>query len=1149
MKKKRTTLRFPRGSMAKILLRMKLLTVFMLAVFAASAGTSYSQATKFNLKMSGVTVRQVFQEIEDNSEFILLYNEKTVNVDRKVDVKATDETVNSLLDQVFQGTDNTYKIYDRQIVILENEKAEVPAEVKGIFEARAQQQAVITGKVTDSDGQPLPGVSIIVEGTTVGTVTNNDGTFSLSIPDNAKILQFSFVGMKSFEVEIAGKTSFTVSMEEDIVGMDEVIVTALGMKKAEKALGYSVQKVDGEVLQKAPEANILSNLTGKVAGLTVYNSTEFYRTPSISLRGETPLVVIDGVPVSTDFWDISPNDVEEMSVLKGATASALYGSKGAGGAIMITTKKGTEEKLSVSISSSTMFKAGYVAIPKPQTVYGTGDNGLYWYGDGAGGGVNDAGTYVYGPRMNERDAATASGWKELSQWDSPIDPTTGERIPTPWISRGKDNLTNFLEPGYTSTNNISVSQSGEKGSFRVSMSHAYQKGQVPNTKLNNTTLTLGGTINILDKLTLESSFSYNKQYSPNFPVTGYGGSGYVYNLLVWSGVDYDIRDFRDYWLIEDVQQKFYQYTPWYSNPYFLAYENEQAYYQDGGYGFVTLNYEFTKDLKLTSRTGINTNTTRQNTNTPISLGQGQGNYDENSSYNFSVNTDLFLTYDKKLGSKFEINALLGGTINYNEYRSLAASTDGLNVPGFFSLSNSKNPVSASNYLSMKQVNSAFGKLSMSYLNGIFLDVTGRNDWSSSLPEETRSYFYPSAALSGVISEFIDFPKEISLFKLRASWTLSKKDIAPYSIRPAYSISADVWDGQSTASYPGSIRGANVKPEETRTYEFGTDLRFFKNRLNFDFSYYNTLRFNMITNAPISDASGFNSKTINTDEKYEKRGFEIVLGGQPIKNKDLTWDTKLNWSTYRWYWNKIDTDFSPNTSWVHEGGRMDYFVYWDWARDPKGNIIHGSNGMPVWDSEQSVLGYTGENYVWGWNNSLKYRDFDFAFSFDGRVGGLLHSETNQSMWNSGAHPESVNQYREAAANGIKSYVGEGVIVVSGEVVRDEKGNITSDTREFAPNQTKVNYITYMKSFNPYIGSPTAQNLFDETFVKLREVSLTYNLPNKWISKLGMAQANVGVVGRNLWLWTKEIDHVDPDSGSDNLSSASYRNIGFDIKLTF
>lgn len=1013
-----------------------------------------------------------------------------------------------------------------------------------IFSTVLFAQKEITGKVTDEQGVPLGGATVTVGDR--GAVTDFDGLYII-MASSTDELTFSYIGFKDQTIKVGDREQIDIVLIEDAEALTEVVVTALGIKKEEKALGYAVQKIEGAALEVAPESNILSNLTGKVAGLTIFNSTEFYTTPSISLRGESPLVVIDGVPISTNFYNVSPSDVEEISVLKGATASALYGSRGAGGAVMITTKKGKAGKTSVNIGSSSMFNAGYIAIPKPQTVYGSGDNGRYSYVDGSGGGVNDAGTYIWGPRLDVRDPSTSSGWKEISQWDSPIDPATGDRIPTPWLSRGEDNLKNFLRPGFITTNNVNVSTSSEKGTYRVSATHVFQEGQVPNTKLNNITFDLSGSTKI-GAIDVESSLTYNKQFSPNIPQTGYGGNNYVYNLLVWSGVDFDVRDFRDYWLVEDIQQRYYQYTPFYNNPYFLANENLSGYYEDGVYGYLTLNYEIAKGLTMTSRTGINTKNVRGTVNTPISQGQGLGNYSEYGNYDFTVNSDLLLQYDKEIAENFDLNALAGATLNFNEFRSLSASTDGLNLPGFYSLSNSTNPVSASNFQSQKQINSAYGKLSLAYKNGVFLDLTGRNDWSSSLPAETRSYFYPSAALSTVISEFVELPEVISFAKLRASWTLSKEDLALYSINPVYSVSADVWNGQSTASYPSAIRGDNVSPEETRTYEVGTDLRFFKSRLKLDFSYFNSLRYNIISNAPVSDASGFSSKTTNTNERFERRGFEVSLDITPVKTDDVQWKTLVNWSTYNTYWDQLDPEFTANNSWIFPGARTDSFVINDWLRDPQGNIVH-SNGYPVQDNNISLQGFTNPDYVWAFINNVRYKNFSLSVSFDGRVGGTFHSRTNQALWNSGAHPESVNQFREASTNGINNFVGDGVVVVSGELVRDEQGMILSDTREFAPNTEQVSCITYQKRYNPFIGNITSQNLFNETFGKLRELSIGYSIPQNVCEDIGLSAMNISLIGRNLLLFGTDLDFVDPDRGNDDLSSASQRNIGFNIQLSF
>ncbi|MBI9064400.1 MAG: SusC/RagA family TonB-linked outer membrane protein [Marinilabiliaceae bacterium] len=1127
----------------KILMVMKLTVVLMLVVLQqALAVKSYAQTEKMSLNLQKNTLKEVFQMIEKNSDYSILYDESLVKDASLKSGNYQSAMISSILDEILANEGLRYQMIEKMIVILKEGKFSDASAGK-----LQDERITLKGQVKDPSGEPIVGVNVVIKGTITGTITGIDGSYRLEVNTNDEIM-YSFIGFETQVIHVNGREVIDITLMSDVQSVDEVVVTALGIKRETKALGYAVQDIKGAEIQKAKESNVISNLTGKVAGLTVYNSSDFFSTPKFYLRGAQPLIVIDGIPVNSDFWDVSSEDIEEMSILKGATASALYGSRGANGAIMITTKKGKTDKISVDISSSTMFKAGYVAIPEPQQVYGTGDNGQYAYGDGKGGGINDAGTYVWGPRLDERDPTTDSGWKEIAQWDSPLD-ENGNRIPTPWVSRGRDNLTNFLETGFITNNNISVSQSTEKGSFRISMSHAFEKGQVPNTKLNNSTFTIGGTTKLGDKFNLESSWTYNRQYSPNYPYTGYGGANYVYNLLVWSGTDYDIRDFKDYWLVEDVQQKYYQYTTWYNNPYFLAHEKTRSYYKDVNYGFVNMSYDLAKDLKVAARVGSNWNNTKSDSRTPKSYSGGEGDYSNNQSYYFSINSDVFMTYKKDLFEDFSVDALLGGTVNYWENKSLSAGTDGLNVPGFFSLSNSTNPVWASNYFSRKQVNSLYGKMSLSYKNGLYLDVTGRNDWSSSLPAETRSYFYPSVAFSGIVSEFVDLPAAISFWKVRGSWTVSKQDVDLYSLHPEYRVSSDVRQGNSAAYYPDKILGSGVEPEVKRTYEVGTDLSLFANRLRFDFAYFNTLNYNKIADARISDASGFSYKQVNTQEEFEQRGLELVVSGTPIKNGRLTWDVSLNWSTSRWYLKKADPIYTAKSPWVKEGERTDYITGYDWERDSDGNVIHNSSGFPIVSNYKSVFGYASPDWVWGITNNFKYGAFDFSFSVDGRVGGDLYSRTNQAMWNSGTHPESVNAYREAATNGINNYSGIGSVVVSGEIIRDEQGNVLEDSRVFEANQIQVSYISYMKRFNPSVGTMKYQNMFDQSFLKLREVSLTYNVPDVYAKKLGMSAASVAFIGRNLWLWTKEVDHIDPDNGSDNLSSASYRNLGFNVKLSF
>ncbi len=371
----------------------------------------------------------------------------------------------------------------------------------------------------------------------------------------------------------------TVSTHEKKI--DEVVITALGIKKEKKALGYAVQEVKGDVFEKAKEPNFINSLSGRVAGLNIKNSTDLFQDPGISLRGAKPLIVIDGVPDRTaDLWRINADDIDNISVLKGATASALYGSVGKDGAIMITTKRGKKGKMSISFNNSTMFQTSFIRIPKVQTVYGGGNNGKYAYINGEGSG-SEGGGWIWGPKLDQKDPTTPSGYFETPQYNSPIDPVTGKLVPLPWISRGKNNIRNFFDTGMIQSNNISVDWGNDKSTFRLSLSNIYQKGIVPNTDLKTTSISLAGSVTPLKDLTINSTLTYNKEYTSNFPEVGYGPTNYLYNLVLWTGADVDIRDLRNYWVAgkEGYQQRHYNVS-YYNNPYFQAYEYLRPYYKD-----------------------------------------------------------------------------------------------------------------------------------------------------------------------------------------------------------------------------------------------------------------------------------------------------------------------------------------------------------------------------------------------------------------------------------------------------------------------------------------------------------------------------------------------------------------------------------------
>ena len=412
----------------------------------------------------------------------------------------------------------------------------------------ADQQITVSGSITDaSNNTPLPGVVVAVKGKTKGTTTDGNGQYTLQGVSPADVLVFSLVGYKRVEMAVGGQTSINLALAADVSGLNEVVVTALGIQKEKKSLGYAVQEVKGESLTQAREPNLISSLTGRVAGLTITSSTDLFQNAGISLRGQKPLIVIDGIPDQlADMWKVNPDDVESINVLKGPTASAFYGSIGQYGAIMITTKRGKGKDLAVEFNSSTQFQTSFIRIPKVQTTYGDGYKGKYEYIDGSGGGPEGSG-WIWGPKLDQKDPSTPSGYWETPQYNSPIDPNTGKRVPLPWISRGKDNVSNFFRTGIVSTNNISITKGNDKGYFRASASHIFQQGVVPNTGLNNSSFTVGGNYNLSDKLNVDARFTYNRQYTDNYPEVGYGPANYLYNLVLWTGPDVDIRDLRNYW--------------------------------------------------------------------------------------------------------------------------------------------------------------------------------------------------------------------------------------------------------------------------------------------------------------------------------------------------------------------------------------------------------------------------------------------------------------------------------------------------------------------------------------------------------------------------------------------------------------------------
>lgn len=1121
--------------------RGRILLCVLLCAISLQSFAIDLQKVPCSLSVQNKPLAEVFEMIEQQTHYSIVCMDQSGLMNRKVNVNAPHTSLEKVLQLLASQATFNYKCVDNNIIIRPAASLPVVADDR-----------TISGKVTDAKKQPLPGVSIMVKGTKRGTISNDNGDFQIKVSEG-DVITFSFTGYQQQEIAVGKTDNYQITLQDDERKLSEVLVTALGIKKEKAKLGYAAQEVKGAELVKAREPNLISSLTGKVAGLTIRNSSDLFTEPQISLRGRKPLIVIDGIPdQSADLYKINADDVESMTVLKGASASALYGSIGQNGAIMITTKRGGGKDLSVEFNSSTQFQTSFIRIPDVQSTYGTGDVGKYAYIDGGGSGT-EGGGWIWGPKLDQRDASTPSGYYETTQFNSPVDPNTGKLIPTPFLSRGKDNVKNFFRTGVITSNNLSFTKTGDKGSFRASASHIYQQGIVPNTDLKNTSFNMAGNYNLSDAFSINARISYNKEYTNNFPETGYGPTNYLYNLILWTGPDVDVRDLRNYWAAgkEGVQQRHYN-TSYYNNPYFQAYEYLRGYDKNNTFGSMDMSYQISPSFTAKFRTGINTYGLHRNYNEPKSyIGYGnksRGQYTVTNSNYFDIVSDLTVDYNHTFSDNFKVRAQVGASNYYRDYKADSANTDGLTIPGFYNLSNSTSPVAATNRLEQRRTQSYYGLVDFEFYNALYISVTGRNDKISTLPVANNSFFYPSLTGSLVISQLTELPDWFSFLKARgslsrvSSGTLNDNAYT-YGYLPSYTKGV-IWNNVPSLAYGDVIFNSSLRPQTSDSWEAGVDMKFFRNRVGVEFTYFQTKDFNNILSIPVSLGSGYNYKLENGNV-YQRRGIEIVATANPIRKDDFRWDVLLNLSTYRRYLKEISGDVARLNS-LKEGDRTDRIFADVYETDGKGNIVYNTDGKPLQDNFKRFIGNADPDWIYGLENSFSYKNFGLRFLVDGRIGGMMYSTTNQKMWWGGTGNGTVNQFRDDANEGKATYVGKGVVVTGGAVTYDANGDKVSDTRTFAPNTQTVDYIEYMKGTSN--GANNNYNYFSQTFLKLREVTLTWRVPGKWIKGSFFRSAEVAAVGRNLLLFSK-MPNVDPDAGVDNLQTPSTRSMGFNINLKF
>jgi TonB-linked SusC/RagA family outer membrane protein len=1023
----------------------------------------------------------------------------------------------------------------------------------GLFAAKVNNQGDqpvnVTGKVTDEQGQPMAGVTVVIKGTATGTTTDGVGHYTLSIEEGPAVLVFSFIGYQDIEEPVGGRSEVDVRMTVSNISIDEVVVTALGIKKDKKKLGYSVQDVNGAALAKVPVANTAASLTGKVSGLKVTNSPNLFDQPGVILRGVSPRIVVDGVPVeSATFWEIAPSDIEGINVLKGPAAAVLYGQLGQNGVIQVTTKK-AREGTQISVNSSTSFDVGLITTPEYQKKYGTGYKGEYKAGDP---------TYefwgAWGPEMDGR---------LLPQWNSPYG-EGGSRVPIPWVPRGEDNLKNLMGTGIVTNNNVSFATKSGGSDFRASLSQMYQKGVFDNTSLKSYTVNMSGGAELRKGVRFDAAINYNKLMSPNYPSVGYGRYSPIYTALLWTGANVDVRDLEDYWVpgLEGIQQRNFDLGPGYdfgaydyNNPYFILNENLKGYKKDHLYGSMSLRFDISPKFNITARTAVNSQSRMQDSRAAYStVGQRNGNYSQSYYYDFQSTSDLIAKYDAKIGD-IEIDAMAGGTVRSWNDRSHSATTDGLAVPGVYTLDNTMKPKPSTSSSKELLEFGVYGYVDINWKSYLFLNATLRNQWSSTIPTfGQNSYLYPSVQAATLVSEYINLPKWVGFLKLRASFTQVGSAFSPYYFSQVY-YQGTPWGDNVSLSTPGSIFTKDIKPSFSTGYETGAELRMFGNRLGFDFAYFYFIDGPQTYSQAISEASGWTSYILNGREDLRK-GWELTATASPIKAKGgLSWDIVFNVSSYRKYLHKLP-EGQTSIGNIKIGDRWDAIYGSAYMRAPAGSeyagqIIIGNNGLAQADNISQKIGYSNNDFIAGLSNTFTYKNWSLAASFDGSIGGKIISNYKKYMWAGGRSLEIDDQERQNWYQG-KGYTAPGVNVVAGELVRDGDGNVVSDTRVFEPNTKETNYFDYIQNSMGYYGINEAV-LVDRTYIKMREFALTYNFPAAVLSGTPLRSASISAVGRNLFMYSKA-GLIDPDQfsewdTSDNLQTPSFRNIGFNINVTF
>lgn len=1043
------------------------------------------------------------------------------------------------------------------------------------------QKIRVEGTVKDQlSGAPLIGVSVAEKGAANGAATDANGFFSIQVADENAVLVFSIIGFITQEVRVGSRRRVDVTLTDASLNLNETVVTALGLERQSKDLGYAVQRLSEEDIAAVKSTNFTDDLAGKIAGVTVTQGpTGVGSTSKIVVRGEAsfsnnnPLFVVDGIPVNNnslfntsseaaagfqevDFgngaMDLNADDIASVTVLKGPGAAALYGTRAANGVIIVTTKDGSGHRgLGLSFNSSTFFEQPF-KLPEFQNQYGQGNSGQFAFKDGLGGGINDNISYSWGPELNRGNLAP--------QYDSPVTLPNGQVVrggdvavhggaaitPTELVNYA-DNLKNFYNVGSTTMNNLAVATGFDKGSFRLSLTDLRSKSFIPGVNLNRKTAAARLNFQPLQRLKITAAVNYVNTDSDNRPSNGYGSENTNYAIVAWGPRSLDIERMKDYWQpgLEDLQQYSFNYT-FFDNPYFTLLENRNSLDRNRVIGNISARYALTEHLSLSVRSGMDYSNERRKFRRHYSSNRFKnGGYSEQTVFFKEINTDFLLNYAREMGA-FSLDVSAGGNRMDQFGANVQTQTSALAQPGVFNLGNAATPLEIYAYDARKRINSFYGTAKIGFKNYLFVDITGRNDWSSALatPSSTAntSFFYPSVSGSFILSNVLPKPDYVSFAKVRASIAKVGNDTDPFQTAGVF-VPATPFNSQPTFTAQNFIANANLLPESITSWEVGADLRLFDDRLRFDVAYYDGLTKNQIISLPVAISSGYRQQVVNGGS-VRSRGVEAVVGFTPLRTKHFQWNATFNFSRnvatveelpegiqrLTLAYNRV-YDNVNQTAWVQvdEGGRIGDLYGTGYQKNDQGEFVINAAGGYIVDNTLKKLGNYNPDFILGFSNQFRYKKWELGFLLDWRQGGVLVSRTLALAAVGG-------QLRETANRPAEGIVAQGVVNTG-----------TAENPVYVQNTKAIPAETYYRQY--YDRNHEENNTYDASYLKLREFHLGYAFSFK-----KSRQLNVALVGRNLFAFSK-IPHFDPEqlsvqgqkfvSGVEDMSYPTARSIGVKI----